>query len=236
MTTGQVQLVGVDRGLNAGYGPATGSHVAALIGCLERACLPCVDSTGTAFGSSACANRTLRSRLVPYPLLFGFSVRAGTGQVEIPPQGPRMPIPKPAHIVRSLETTPDTPLVYAAIANHPVDVQIQHTVLFLARLVARRPIAAGQIPTRARPDVDVLGSQLDAIADSEIADLLRGEGWRKAATVVRMRAEATGAPLSVIASGTLMTPEQISRQVPIARHIYNDAPRARAAIDLLATP
>ncbi len=235
MTTGQVQLVGVDRGLNAGYGPATRSHVAASLAVLKE--LAYLASTPSAPHSEV---RHVRIGLFDHgwclnPLLFGFSVRAGTGQVEIPPQAPRMPIPKPAHLVRSLETTPDTPLVYAAVANHPVDVQIQHTVLFLARLVARRPIAAGQIPTRARPDVDVLGSQLDAIADSEIADLLRGEGWRKAATVVRMRAEATGAPLSVVASGTLMTPEQISRQVPIARHIYNDAPRARAAIDLLAT-
>lgn len=234
-TENRLRLVNAIRGLNAGYGEATRSHLIASTRALSD--LASIISTAPSldngegqyvriglFDHGSCLNQ----------LAFGFAIQLGLGRIVQPPTAPRMPAPPPAHVVQSPASTEDSPLLYAVVANHPVDVQIQHTISFLARLVGRRVLTSG-LSGDSIKNVDVIGSQIDAQADQEVADLIRLQGWRAAANAVKVRAEASRSPLVVHAASPLMTHDQITRQVPIARRIYNESPSVRGAIDRLAT-
>lgn len=234
-TANRLQLVNAVRGLNAGYGEATRSHLLASTKALSE--LASIISTSPAlanedgqfvriglFDHGSCLNH----------LVFGFTIQLGLGRTVQRPAAPLMPAPPPAHVVQSPISTEDNPLLYAVVANHPVDVQIQHTISSLARLVGRRAITSG-LSGDSVTNVDVIGGQIDAKADREVADLIRLQGWRAAAQAVKVRAEASRSPLVVHATSPLMTHDQITRQLPIVRRIYNESPDVRGAIDRLAT-
>lgn len=226
--------IGANFGLNAGYAEATGSHISASMRALaEVASLVSTQSTEDAYGQhvrlslfdhGSCLNQ----------LLFGFAVRLSLGRTVTPPPAPLLPPPQAEHLVQGPAATAEIPLLYAVVANHPVEVQIQHTISFLARLVARRTMTQA-VASGSLPQIDSVGSQVDAEADREVTDLLRAEGWKSAAIAVRVRAEASGRPLVVRSGGALMTPDQIRLQIPIVRRVYNESAQARHAIDILAT-
>lgn len=167
-------------------------------------------------------------------LLFGFAVHAGLGKTVTPPASPLLPPPVAEHLIQGPAATADHPLIYAVVANHPIEIQIQHTIAFLARLVARRTITQRGL-SEVISEIDSVASQVDAEADKEVADLLRAEGWRAAARAVRVRAEASGRALVVSSSVPLFTEAQLKLQIPIVRRVYNESEQIRGAIDILAT-
>jgi hypothetical protein len=226
--------VGADFGLNAGYDEATATHVSASLRALNE--LASLVSTSASEGSTG---QHVRLSLFDHGsclnhLLFGFAVHAGTGRTLTPPTVPLLPPPDAEHLVQGAAATADRPLIYAVIANHPVEIQIQHTIAFLARLVARRTITPSGL-SGVISEVDSVASQIDAEADNEVADLLRAEGWRAAARAVRVRAEASGRALVVSSSAALFTEAQVKLQIPIVRRVYNESEQIRGAIDILAT-
>lgn len=231
---GRFEPIGANFGLNAGYAEATGSHISASMAVLaELASLVSTQSTDDASGQHVRLGLFDHGSCLNH-LLFGFVIHPSLGRTIIPPPAPLLPPPQAEHLVQGPATTIESPLLYAVIANHPVEVQIQHTISFLARLVARRTITQNVV-NEVLPQIDSVGSQVDAKADREVADLLRSEGWKSAATAVRVRAEASGRPLAVRAGAPLLASEQVRLQIPIVRRVYNESTEVRHAIDILAT-
>jgi hypothetical protein len=226
--------VWADFGLNAGYGEATATHVSASQRALDE--LASLVSTSVAEGSTG---QHVRLSLFDHgsclnQLLFGFAIHAGLDRTVTPPTLPLLPPPNAEHLVQGPAATADCPLIYAVIANHPVEIQIQHTIAFLARLVARRTITRGGL-SEVISEIDSIASKVDAEADKEVADLLRADGWRAAARAVRVRAEVSGRALVVSSHAALFTDAQVKLQIPIVRRVYNESKKIRAAIDTLAT-
>jgi hypothetical protein len=232
--SGRFEPIGADFGLNAGYAEATGSHISASMTALDE--LSSLVSTQSAEGASG---QHVRLSLFDHGsclnhLLFGFALRLSLGRIITPPPGPLLPAPQAEHLVQGPATTEESPLLYAVIANHPVEVQIQHTISFLARLVGRRTITQAVV-SESLSQIDSVGSHVDAEADREVTDLLRAEGWKAAAKAVKVRAEASGRPLVVRSGAALLTSEQLRLQIPIVRRVYNQSAQVRRAIDILAT-
>lgn len=233
-TTNRFRPLGADFGLNAGYDDVTGAHLAASLSALEE--LASLVSTQT---SPSRSGQHVRLSLFDHEgflnqLLFGFAVHLSLDRVITPPAAPLLPPPRPGHAVQGPATSPDLPLLYAVVANHPVEVQIQHTLAFLARLISRRAITNVSVSTSI-DNIDRRGSELDAEADQEMANAQRADGWRAAAAALRVRAQASGEPLLVSVGRTLLTPEQIKLQVPIVRRVYNESDSVRRAVNILVT-
>jgi hypothetical protein len=146
-----------------------------------------------------------------------------------------MPAPPLTHWIHAPTDTVATPLIYAVVANHPVGVQLEHTITFLARLIARRAITPESLEDDELSHTDATAMALDNTADLVVKDLLRSRGWRAAAETLRDRAAADGMPLSVEFLPALLTPEQLRLQAPVLRRVYNESPHARSAVDILAT-
>jgi hypothetical protein len=168
-------------------------------------------------------------------LLFGFAPYLGTGRVVPGRQDPKMPAPPPTHTIHIPTDSAETALAYAIVANHPVDVQLEHTITFLARLVARHVMTPESLQDGEISHADVMATALDASADTAVKDLLRSRGWRAATETLCARATASGIPLSVEFHPTLLTATQLRRQAPLLRRVYNESALARQAVDILAT-
>lgn len=169
------------------------------------------------------------------PQLYGVVLYLATGETE------RAPIPDPiegdeapAHtFFLPTETAADHPFTYAVVANHPVEVQIQHTLGTLARLLARQELIKG-LEIEDFPLLDQTASESDGRADREVADLIRANGWQAAAESIRARADAAGRPLSVTFTTELMGQEQLAVRAPALRRVYNENIAVRSAVDKLA--
>src|SRR5260370_36494979 len=138
-----------DPSPGAGYGSVTAEHVKASAAALtELARLVTADS-------GARDARPLHVRLSHFEhggvlslQLFGFPVLPATGQSVTVPVPPGMEERPPAAGLRPPEeASAQAPTIYAVVANHPVPVQIEHALAWLASLVARQEvISAGNGP------------------------------------------------------------------------------------------
>jgi hypothetical protein len=225
----------VNPGINAGYGEVTSSHLIASATALrELAALASgkIDSEGSA--------QRVRLGLFDHQswlnhLLFGFAPFLASGAVVPGRQEPEMPTPPLTHTIHVPTDTAEVPLTYAIVANHPVAVQLEHTITFLARLVARRTITPEALQDGEISHADLTGAALDASADTEVKDLLRSRGWRAAAETICARASGDGLPLAVEFDPELLTAKQLGLQAPILRRVYNQSPLAKNAVDMLVT-
>jgi hypothetical protein len=166
--------------------------------------------------------------------LFGFSVLPATGRsvtVSVPP-GMKESLPA-AGLRPSEETSAEAPMIYAVVANHPVPVQIEHALAWLATLMARREfISAGKDIDVA--EIDRLAAAADTRAATSVTDMLRTRGWRAAARALSARSAAAGVPLAVTYSPVLMDPAALALRAPILRRVYNEMSAVRSAIDKVA--
>lgn len=224
-----------DVGPDAGYGGVTASHMAASVSALtELARLSSADS-----GQSG--TRPLHVRLSHFEhgaalslQLFGFAVLPATGEPVIRPTPPGMAAKPPAAGLRSPEAvSAEDPLIYAVIANHSVPVQIEHTLGTLAMLVARQELVSeGRLNI---PEIEQLAAEVDTRATTAVTDTLRSQGWRAAAQAISARSAAARLPLAVTYSPVLMDASVLALRAPILRHVYNEMPEVRSAIDKVAT-
>jgi hypothetical protein len=224
-----------DVGLDAGYGSVTAPHMAASASALtELARLTSADP-----GQRGA--RPLHVRLSHFEhgaalslQLFGFAVLPATGEPVIRPTPPGMAAKPPAAGLRSPEAvSAEDPLIYAVVANHSVAVQIEHTLAMLAMLVARQEfISGGGLDI---PEIDRLAAEVDTRATTAVRDTLRSQGWRAAAQAISARSAAAGLPLAVTYSPVLMDASALALRAPILRHVYNEMPVVRKAIDKVAT-
>lgn len=170
------------------------------------------------------------------PMLFGFWILEATGQIAT-----RSAIPGvedgselPMSLLRPAgDSSPEHPVIYAVVANHPVSVQIEHTLATLAMLIARQEVVSSAVG-EGMDRIDELTTQADARAFAAVRDTLRSHGWHAAAEAIRTRSEAAGLPLIVSYSTVLMNQSQLATRAPILRHIYNSLPTVREAVDKVA--
>jgi hypothetical protein len=140
----------------------------------------------------------------------------------------------PAAGLRSPETvSAEDPLIYAVVANHSVPAQIEHTLAMLAMLVARQELVSGG--GLDIPEIDRLAAEVDTRATTAVRDTLRSQGWLAAAQAISARSAAAGLPLAVTYSPVLMDASALALRAPILRHVYNETPEVRRAIDKVAT-
>jgi hypothetical protein len=227
-----------DVGPGGGYGDVTGAHMAASASALTE-----LARVATADFSQRDA-RPLYVRLSHFehgaflsPLLFGFWVLSTTGELVTRPTPPRMEgrPPLPAAHLRSVDAaSPEHPSIYAVVANHPVPVQIEHTLAALSSLVARQEFVGAGI-SDVVTEIDRLTAEVDTRAITVVTDTLRSQGWRAAAEAVRARSEAAGLPLVVMYDPVLMDQVTLALRAPILRRIYNELPAVREAVDKVAT-
>src|SRR6266487_1603815 len=133
-------------GPGAGYGTVTASHMAASASALtELARLTTADSRQR-------GARTLHVRLSHFEhgaalslQLYGFAVLPAAEEPVIRPPVPGMKDKPPAAGLRPPEAaSAENPLIWAVVANHPVAVQIEHTLARLAALVARQELISAR--------------------------------------------------------------------------------------------
>lgn len=224
-----------DRRPGAGYGSVTAGHVKASAAALtELARLVTADP-------GARDTRPLHVRLSHFEhggvlslQLFGFPVLPATGQSVTVPMPPGMEERPPAAGLRPPEeASAQAPMIYAVVANHPVPVQIEHTLAWLASLVARQEFRS------AGKDIDVAGidrlaAAVDTQAATSVTDMLRTQGWRAAAQALSVRAVAARVPLAMTYSPVLMDPAALALRAPILRRVYNEMSAVRSAIDKVA--
>jgi hypothetical protein len=167
--------------------------------------------------------------------LYGFAVLPAAEEPVIRPPVPGMKDKPPAAGLRPPEAaSAENPLIWAVVANHPVAVQIEHTLARLAALVARQELIS------ARKDIDVseidrLAAEVDTRTTTAVTDTLRSQGWRAAAAAVSARSAVAGLPLAVTYSPVLMDAHALALRAPILRRVYNQIPEIRSAIDNVAT-
>lgn len=227
-----------DVGADGGYGEASASHMAAS----ESALIELAHLVTTDLGQRGA--RPLYVRLSHFehgaflsPLLFGFGVLSATGEIFTGPVAPGMEDKErlPAAVLRSPGgTSPEHPFVYAVVANHPVWIQIEHTLANLASLLARQEFVSGD-PTSAVSEIDRLTGELDTRAVTAVSDTLRAQGWRAAAKAISARSRAAGFQLVVNYEPILMDRAELARRLPVLRRVYNELPAAREAVDKIAT-
>jgi hypothetical protein len=169
------------------------------------------------------------------PLLHGFVLHMATGKKEPQRKIPLLPQPPQAHTLHLPTITDDQHyLTYAIVANNSVELQIQHTLSTLARLIARREITARILNDGITDEIPRLANESDTKADAEISDTIRSSGWREAARLVSARAHESGTPFVVSFNSSLMSSKQIGFQAPVLRRIYNESGVIREAIDKTA--
>lgn len=138
MSEGRAPAWTTETRLNAGYDAVTSSHLAASVASLQE--LASLVGAKAAIGASA---QYVRLGLVDHgcclnPLLFGFAIMRATGQTRPAPKDPMISNRPAEHIVDHPAATAGSPLIYAIVANHPVNIQLEHTITYLARMVARQ--------------------------------------------------------------------------------------------------
>jgi hypothetical protein len=187
-----------DRRSGAGYSDVNAAHMKASAAALtELAGLVTIDSHSR-------DARTLHVRLAHFEhggvlsvQLFGFPILPATGQTVEIPVPPGIPERPPAAGLRPPEdASAEAPIIYAVVANHPVSVQIEHTLAWLATLVARQELIwTGK--TGNAGEIDRLATKVDTRATTAVTDTLRIQGWRAAAQAVSARSTAARLPLVV---------------------------------------
>jgi hypothetical protein len=127
----------------------------------------------------------------------------------------------------------DSEARYAIVANHPVEVQREATLLFLYDLVFRQK-ALRAIRDNANADP---GSTDLAVADAvgkartEFRDRIRG-GWHSAALAIAGIARSYGMDLQIRYEVDLFPSwEDVVRRMPLLRRAYNTLDRAREVVD-----
>lgn len=224
-----------DRRPGAGYGSVTAEHMRASAAALtELARLVTVDA-------HARDARSLYVRISHFEHggvlsleLFGFPVLPAAGQSVSIPVPPGMKEKPPAvGLCPPEEASAEAPMIYAVVANHPVPVQIEHALAWLASLMARQEfISAGKSIDVA--EIDRLAAAVDTQAMTSVTDMLRTQGWRAAARALSARSSAAGVPLVVTYSPVLMDPAALALRAPILRRVYNEMSAVRTAIDKVA--
>jgi hypothetical protein len=224
-----------DRRSGAGYGDVTVAHMKASAAALtELAQLVTADIRSP-------DARPLHVRMSHFEhggvlslQLFGFPILPATGQsVKIPVPPGMKERPLAAGLRPPEEAFAQAPMIYAVVANHPVSVQIEHTLASLATLVARQEfISAGKDINVG--EIDRLAAAVDMQAATAVTDTLRTLGWRAAAQAVSVRSAAAGVPLAVTYSPVLMDAAALALRAPILRRVYNEMPAIRSAIDKVA--
>lgn len=165
--------------------------------------------------------------------LYGMNLLPATGEVVIGPAYRSLHRP-PAVLLRDPYTaTPDEPFVYAVVANHLANVQVETVLSALAHMLAR-----SQLVEAAREhgvtDLDRQAAEVDRQAQGAVQDTLRARGWPAAAEALRARSAAAGRPLVVRYDPIAFDESGLQRRVPVLRHVYNAMPEARVMIDKLA--
>ena len=224
-----------DVGLNAGYRSVSAPHMAAS----ESVLTELARLTSADLGRRN--TRPLHVQLSHFEhgavlslQLFGFAVLPATGEPVTRPTPPGMVANPPAAGLRPPDAvSAEDPLIYAVIANHSVPVQIEHTLAMLAMLVARQELVSGG--GLDIPEIDRLAAEVDTRASTTVRDTLRSQGWRAAAQAISARSAAAGLPLAVTYSPLLMDASALALRAPILRHVYNEIPEIRTAIDKVAT-
>jgi hypothetical protein len=168
------------------------------------------------------------------PQLFGFPILLATGESVSWPSVPFMEARPPASGLWPPEaTSADDPLLYAVVANHPVPVQIEHTLGMLAKLVGRQElISAGKRVDVA--EIDRLAAETDTRTTTAVTDVVKSQGWRAAAQAISARSVGAGLPLAVTYSPILMGADELALRASILRRVYNEMPNVRSAIDKVA--
>ena len=131
------------------------------------------------------------------------------------------------------EATAEDPLIYAVVANHSVPAQVEHTLATLAMLVARQELISGGGLEVSQ--IDRQAAEADTRATAAVRDTLRSQGWLAAARAIGARSAAAGLPLAVTYAPVLMDAGALALRAPILRHVYNEMPEVRRAVDKVAT-
>jgi hypothetical protein len=124
------------------------------------------------------------------------------------------------------------------VANHPVALQVEHTLATVSMLISRQALVERALRDRdsdsLTAQIDVLARGADADAQRFVSEGLRASSWVDVATALRDRAVAADMPLRVSYSPTLIDRQQLAWRTPILRLIYNQMPAVRQAIDRVA--
>jgi len=140
----------------------------------------------------------------------------------------------PAVLLRDPYTaTPDEPFVYAVVANHPADVQVETVLSALAQMLARSQLV-NAAHKHGVTDLDRQAAEVDHQAQGAVQDTMRARGWPAVAEALRARSAAAGRPLIVRYDPIAFDESGLQRRVPVLRHVYNAMPEARVVIDKLA--
>ncbi len=166
--------------------------------------------------------------------LFGTNVLPYSGTILPARQAGPFSRPPAALLRDPYAATEKEPFTYVIVANHPVDVQVETALTTLAGLLARRELT-DRLRQGDHTGVDSAAVTADAQAQRTVQDAIRTRGWPAAAEAIRERAITAGRPLVVRYDRVVLEPEAVRRRVPVLRHVYNEMPEVREAIDKVAT-